>query len=157
MPRRPPHELRAAGTGRQDDGAVSTLLVSTCPGPPVCRAVHTYLFVDGLDVIARSDDRMVGLGPDLLLRPGGPLCPTDAPREVEVAAEAGPEPGPDRLTVRIRLRGGTVVWSGLAYPGPGGDPVEEIRFHLTQYLAEIERAGAAARERPANSPPGSPG
>ncbi|MEU3246350.1 hypothetical protein [Streptomyces sp. NPDC006875] len=76
----------------------------------------------GPDAIARSDGRMVGLGPYLLLRPGGPLCPTDAPREVEVAAGAGPEPGPDRLTVRIRLRGGTVVRSGLAYPGPYGIP-----------------------------------
>jgi hypothetical protein len=30
--------------------------------------VHTYLFVDGLDVVARSDSRMAGLDPRRLLR-----------------------------------------------------------------------------------------
>jgi hypothetical protein len=58
--------------------------------------VHTYLFVDGLEVVARSDDRMAGLAPGQLLRPGGPLYPTDTPRHVEVAAEQQPEPGLDR-------------------------------------------------------------
>ncbi|MFJ2592921.1 hypothetical protein [Streptomyces erythrochromogenes] len=71
MPRRSPRKLRAGAPGSPGD-AVSTLLISTCPGPPVCTAVHTYLFVDGLDVITRSDRRMAGLAPGLLLRPGGP-------------------------------------------------------------------------------------
>ncbi|MFE0517028.1 hypothetical protein [Streptomyces sp. NPDC058964] len=55
--------------------------------------MHTYLFVDGLDLVARSDSRMVGLGPMRLLRPGGPLYPTDMPRTVDVAAEDQPGPG----------------------------------------------------------------
>ncbi|MFF3939206.1 hypothetical protein [Streptomyces phaeofaciens] len=148
MPRRSPRVLRATVPDRHGDGAVSTLLVSACPGPPVCAAVHTYLFVDGLDVVARSDSRMAGLGPGRLLRPGGPLYPADGPRVVEVAAREQPEPGPDRLTVRIRLRGETVIWSGLMYPGPDGRPVEEVRFRLEQYLGEVERAYAAAKEHP---------
>jgi hypothetical protein len=106
--------------------------------------VHTYLFVDGLEVVARSDDRMAGLAPGQLLRPGGPLYPTDTPRHVEVAAQQQPEPGPDRLTVRIRLRGGTVIWSDLMYPGPDGRVVEEVRFSLEQYVGEIERAYAVS-------------
>ncbi|WP_374773416.1 hypothetical protein OG756_10425 [Streptomyces sp. NBC_01310] len=110
MPRRSPRKLRAGAPGSPRD-AVNTLLISTCPGPPACTAVHTYLFVDGLDVITRSDSRMAGLDPGLLLRPGGPLHPTDTPRTVDVAAEEDPERGPDRLTVRVRLRGETVVWS----------------------------------------------
>ncbi|MGJ5805101.1 hypothetical protein ACSCB1_39295 [Streptomyces europaeiscabiei] len=128
---------------------MSSLLVSACPGSPTCTAVHTYLFVDGLDVITRSDSRMVGLGPRRLLRPGGPLYPTDMPCTVDVATlkqpEAGPEaePEPDRLTIRVRLRGETVIWSDLAYPGFDGRPVEEVRFGLEQYLGEIERAYAA--------------
>ncbi|MET7733943.1 hypothetical protein ABZT02_21610 [Streptomyces sp. NPDC005402] len=100
--------------------------------------MHTYLFVDGLDVVARSDSRMAGLGPERLLRPGGPLWPTDMPRTVEVAAEE--QPGPDRLTLRVRLRGETVIWSDLLYPGADGRPVEYVRFRLEQYLGEIERA-----------------
>ncbi|QFR02807.1 hypothetical protein F9278_25780 [Streptomyces phaeolivaceus] len=103
-------------------------------------------------MITRGDSGMVGLGPERLLRPGGPLCPTDMPRTVEVATRARPEPGPtpesDTLTVRIRLRGGTVIWSGLAYPGPDGGPVEEARFDLAQYLGEIGRAYAALVGRP---------
>ncbi|WP_319054314.1 hypothetical protein [Streptomyces europaeiscabiei] len=130
---------------------MSSLLVSACPGSPTCTAVHTYLFVDGLDVITRSDSRMVGLGPRRLLRPGGPLYPTDMPCTVDVATlkqpeagpEAEPEPEPDRLTIRVRLRGETVIWSDLAYPGFDGRPVEEVRFRLEQYLGEIERAYAA--------------
>ncbi|MEJ8644849.1 hypothetical protein WKI68_33480 [Streptomyces sp. MS1.HAVA.3] len=123
--------------------AVSTLLVSACPGPPPCAAVHTFLFVDGLDVVARSDSRMAGLDPRQLLRPGGPLYPTDTPRTVDVAAEDQPEPGPDRLAVRVRLRGETVIWSDLMYPGPEDRGVEEVHFRLEQYLGEVERAYAA--------------
>ncbi|MET9382206.1 hypothetical protein ABZY09_14280 [Streptomyces sp. NPDC002928] len=70
------------------------LFISTCLGPPACAAVHTYLFVDGLEVVARSDSRMAGLGARLL-RPGGPLYPTDRPCNVDVAAQEQPEPGPD--------------------------------------------------------------
>ncbi|MBZ3906710.1 MULTISPECIES: hypothetical protein [Streptomyces] len=148
MPRRAPRELRAGGSGGQAGGAVSTLLVGACPGPPACTSVHTYLFVDGLDMITRSDSGMAGLAPEWLLRPGGPLCPTDMPRTVEVATRIRPEPAPDTLTVRIRLRGDTVVWSGTAYPGPDGGPVEEVRFGLEQYLGEIERAYGALVDRP---------
>ncbi|WP_405766314.1 hypothetical protein OG539_13705 [Actinacidiphila glaucinigra] len=121
---------------------MSSLLIGTCPGRPECVAVHTYLFVDGLDVVARSDSRMAGLDPRRLLRPGGPLHPADMPHEVEVAAEEQPEPGPDRLSIRVRLRGRTVIWSGLQYPGDDGKAVEEVRFRLEQYLGEIERAYA---------------
>ncbi|GGT18895.1 hypothetical protein GCM10010271_22620 [Streptomyces kurssanovii] len=138
----------------QSDRTVSTLLISACPGPSACTAVHTYLFVDGLDVVARSDSRMAGLDPTRLLRPGGPLCPTDTPRTVDVAAQEQPEPGPDRLTIRVELRGGTVVWSDLMYPGADGRPVEEVRFGLAQYLSEVERAYAASRNRTGTGPDG---
>ncbi|MFD5621045.1 hypothetical protein [Streptomyces yangpuensis] len=147
MPRRSPRELRAPVSGGRS-GALGTLLVGACPGPPVCTAVHTHLFVDGLDVITRSDSRMAGLAPGLLLRPGGPLHPADTPRTVDVAAPEGPDPGPDRLTVRVRLRGGTVVWSDLMYPGADGVVVEEVRFRLDQYLGEIGRAYAALHGPP---------
>jgi hypothetical protein len=52
------------------------------------------------------------------------------------------------LTVRVKLRGETVVWSDLMYPGPDGRPIEEVRFRLAQYLGEVERAYAALRDRP---------
>ena len=129
------------------DDSVSTLLVGACPGPPVCVAVHTYLYVDGLDLVARSDSRMAGLEPRRLLRPGGPLYPTDTPCTVDVASQVRPEPGPDTLTVRVRLRGETVVWSDLMYPGPDGRVIEEVRFRLEQYLGEVERAYAAVTDQ----------
>ncbi|WP_406263987.1 hypothetical protein OH779_13005 [Actinacidiphila glaucinigra] len=83
------------------------------------------------------------------------------PREVEVAAEEQPGPGPDRLSIRLRLRGGTVIWSGLMYPGDDGSAVEEVSFRREQYLAEIERAYAVATAgrramRPRSSVPGEP-
>ncbi|KOU24509.1 hypothetical protein ADK51_16500 [Streptomyces sp. WM6368] len=124
------------------------MLISACPGPPACTAVHTYLFVDGLDVVARSDSRMAGLDPGQLLRPGGPLYPADMPRKVDVAAEEQPEPGPDRLTIRIRLRGETVIWSDVMYPDPVDGVIEEVHFHLRQYLGEVERAYAALQSLP---------
>ncbi|MEU4611010.1 hypothetical protein [Streptomyces umbrinus] len=127
---------------------MSTLLISACPGPPACAAVHTYLFVDGLDVITRSDSRMAGLDPRRLLRPGGPLYPTDMPCTVDVATQEHPEPGPDRLTILVRLRGETVTWSDLMYPGPDDRPIEEVRFRLKQYLSEVERAFAALQDGP---------
>ncbi|CAM5395613.1 hypothetical protein SAVIM338S_01924 [Streptomyces avidinii] len=114
----------------------------------MCTAVHTYLFIDGLDLVARSDSGMAGLDPRRLLRPGGPLHPADMPREARLAAQVGPDPGPDGLTVRIRLRGGTVIWSGLMYPGPDGGLVEEVRFRLDQYMGEVQRAYAALADRP---------
>ena len=138
----------------QSDGAVSTLLISACPGPPTCAAVHTYLFVDGLDVVARSDTRMFGLDPSRLLRPGGPLYPTDTPCTVDVATQEQSEPAPDGLTVQVRLRGDTVIWSGLMYPGPDGRPIEEVRFRLEQYLGEVERAYAVLKRPSSASSPG---
>ncbi|MFG2231985.1 hypothetical protein ACGFNX_18585 [Streptomyces sp. NPDC048723] len=143
MPRRSPRALRATAPDRHSDSETSTLLIGACPGPPVCAAVHTYLFVDGLDVVARSDSRMVGLGPRQLLRPGGPLYPTDMPRRAVVATEEQPGSEPDRLTVRVRLRGETVIWSDLMFPGPDDTTINEVRFHLDPYLGEIERAYAA--------------
>ncbi|MFG2378798.1 hypothetical protein ACGFY9_46040 [Streptomyces sp. NPDC048504] len=125
---------------------MSTLLISACPGPPTCAAVHTYLFVDGLDMVTRSDSRMAGLDPRRLLRPGGPLYPTDTPRTVDVATQEQPEPGPGRLAIQVRLRGETVIWSDLMYPGPDGRPIEEIRFRLEQYLSEVERAYAVLKD-----------
>lgn len=80
--------------------------------------------------------------------PGGPLYPTDMPRWVDLAAQVRPEPGPRRLTVRVRLRGDTVVWSGLMYPGADGGPVEEVRFRLEQYVGEVERAYATSHTHP---------
>ncbi|MFB6620169.1 hypothetical protein ACIGFK_09155 [Streptomyces sp. NPDC085524] len=151
MPRRPPRSLRAAAPGGRGATATSTLLLSACPGPPVCTAVHTFLFVDGLDLVARSDSRMAGIDPVLLLRPGGPLQPADSPRTVDVAALVRPGQGPETLSLRIRLRGGTVIWSDLMYPGRDGGVVGEVRFRAEQYLGEIDRAYAAARnaaERP---------
>lgn len=126
---------------------MSTLLISACPGHSACTAVHTYLFVDGLDMVSRTDSRMAGLDPNWLLRPGGPLYPTDMLCAVDVAAQEQPEPGPDRLGIQVRLRGATVIWSGLAYPGLDGGVIEEARFHLTQYLGEIERAYVALADR----------
>ncbi|MET7696805.1 hypothetical protein [Streptomyces sp. NPDC005485] len=133
---------------------MSTLLISACPGPPTCAAVHTYLFVDGLDVVARSDSRMVGLDPSRLLRPGGPLYPTDTPGTVDVASQEQSDPEPGGLTVRVRLRGETVIWSGLMYPGPDGRPIEEVHFRLEQYLGEVERAYAALKGPSSISSPG---
>ncbi|MEU4091286.1 hypothetical protein [Streptomyces sp. NPDC026673] len=153
MPRRSPREIRATALDGQGGGGVSTLLISACPGQPVCAAVHTYLFVDGLDMVARSDGGMAGLDPRRLLRPGGPLYPTDVPCQVEMAAQELPEPGPGRLTIRVRLRGETVIWSDLMYPGLDGGAVEEVRFRLDQYLGEVGRAYAACRDRP-GSPAG---
>ncbi|MFI8454567.1 hypothetical protein [Kitasatospora sp. NPDC085464] len=127
---------------RQERDPVSTLLVGVCPGPPVCRAVHTYLFVDGLDVIARSHDGAAGGHPSRLLRPGGPLHPADQPRSVELGTQGQ---GPDTalaVRIRVRLRGRTVFWSDLMYPGADGRVIEEVRFDLAQYLAEIERSYA---------------
>jgi hypothetical protein len=86
---------------------------------------------------------MAGLDPRRLLRPGGPLYPTDMPCTVDVATQEQPESGPDRLAIRVRLRGETVVWSDLMYPGLDGRPIEEVRFRLEQYLGEVERAYAA--------------
>lgn len=140
----------------QGDDAVSTLLISACPGPPPCAAVHTYLFVDGLDVVARSDSSMAGLDPRRLLRPGGPLYPTDMPCKVDVAAQEQPEPGPGRLTIRLRLRGETVIWSDLAYPGLDGKPIEKVRFCLEQYPGEVERAYTALKDQLV-IPPSEPG
>ncbi|MFI5884879.1 hypothetical protein [Streptomyces sp. NPDC051554] len=125
---------------------MSTLLISACPGQPTCAAVHTYLFVDGLDMVTRSDSRMAGLDPRRLLRPGGPLYPTDTQRTVDVATQEQPKPGPGRLTIQVRLRGETVIWSDLMYPGPDGRPIEEIRFRLEQYLGEVERAYAVLKD-----------
>lgn len=133
---------------RQNDGPVSTLLISACPGLWACAAVHTYLFIDGLDVVARSDSRMAGLSPRRLLHPGGPLYPTDMPRKLDVAAQEQPEPGPGRLTIRVQLRGETVIWSDLMYPGLDGRVIEEVRFRLDQYLGEVERAYAALKDHP---------
>lgn len=140
--------MRAAAPDGQSDDAVSTLLIGACPGPPACTAVHTYLFVDGLDVITRSDSRMAGLDPRRLIRPGGPLYPTDMPSTVAVATQEQPDPEPDRLTIRVRLRGDTVIWSDLTYPGPDARPIEEVRFRLEQYLGEVERAYAALKDCP---------
>jgi hypothetical protein len=68
------------------------------------------------------------------------------PRTVDVATQEHTEPEPGRLTIRVRLRGKTVIWSDLMYPGPDGRPVEEIRFRLEQYLGEVERAYAALKD-----------
>ncbi|MPY40242.1 hypothetical protein FNH04_10050 [Streptomyces phyllanthi] len=91
---------------------------------------------------------MAGLDPRRLLRPGGPLYPTDMPRIVDVATQEQPEPGRDKLTIRVRLRGETVIWSDLMYPGLDGRPIEEVRFRLEQYLGEVERAYAALQGHP---------
>ncbi|MGW4232403.1 hypothetical protein ACWEF9_24460 [Streptomyces sp. NPDC004980] len=111
--------------------------------------MHTYLFVDGLEMIGRSDSRAVGLRPDELLRPGGPLYPGDASRSVLVASRGRPDSGSAEVHIRVRLRGGTVVWSELTYPGLDHGVVEEVRFDLEQYVGEIERAyGVRARSAP---------
>lgn len=131
--------VRAAPTDRSGCHPVSTLLVSVCPGPPICSAEHTYLFVDGLDFIARSNSGAVGGHPSHLLRPAGPLYPTEQRRTVQIATQdeaAGGSPG---IEVRVRLRGQIVIWSDLMYPDADGRVVEETRFHLSQYLGEIER------------------
>ncbi len=57
--------------------------------------------------------------------------------------------GPEELRIRVRLRGATVIWTDLVYPGPEDGPTEEARFDLGQYTAEIHRARACL--------PGSPG
>ena len=91
---------------------------------------------------------MAGLDPRRLLRPGGPLYPRDMPCTVDVATQEQPEPGPDRLTIRVGLRGETVIWSDLMYPGLDGRPIEGVRFRLEQYLGEVDRAYAALQDHP---------
>ncbi|MFJ5231173.1 hypothetical protein ACIQBJ_14915 [Kitasatospora sp. NPDC088391] len=115
---------------------LGTLLIGTCPGPPACGALHSYLFVDGLDLITRTNATALGAPPADLLRPGGPLHPTDRPRTVRVTV------ADDDAEVRfqLHLRGRTVIWSDLAYPDADGHLVEEVRFDLPRYLAELERA-----------------
>ncbi|WP_457029472.1 hypothetical protein [Kitasatospora sp. P5_F3] len=134
--------VRAALTDRLERGAVSLLLIGVCPGIPLCGAVHTYLFVDGLDLITRSNAHAVGGPPSQLLRPGGPLYPTDRARTVGVAVQDEASGGEAGVEVRIRLRGKVVIWSDLMYPGVDGGVVGEVRFDLRQYLAEIERGYA---------------
>lgn len=138
MPRKSPRLVRAGLSDRQVHDSISTLLVTACPGPPVCGAVHTYLFVDGLDLIARGYSGAAGDHPSQLLRPGGPLYPTDQARSVDVAAR---EQGftASALCIRIRLRGQTVLWDGLMYPGADDRVIEEVRFDLAQYLAAIDQ------------------
>ncbi|WP_329208937.1 hypothetical protein OG257_18945 [Streptomyces sp. NBC_00683] len=112
--------------------------------------MHTYLFVDGLDVIGRSDSGAVGLRPDTLLRPGGPLYPADAARSVGVASSQGHSGSdPATLHIRVRLRGATVVWSELMYPGLDDGVIEEVCFDLEQYVGEIERAYGLCATDPA--------
>ncbi|MFB7368952.1 hypothetical protein ACFC0D_03810 [Streptomyces sp. NPDC056222] len=139
MPRKSPRLVRARLSDRQGHDAVSTLLVTACPGPPMCSAVHTYLYVDGLDLIARSFDGATGGHPNQLLRPGGPLYPTDQARNVDVAAQGQGTDAAPTVCIRIRLRGRTVIWGNLMYPGADDGVIEEVRFDLPQYLAEIER------------------
>ncbi|MFE2413195.1 hypothetical protein ACFXDE_33125 [Kitasatospora sp. NPDC059408] len=139
MPRRSPRPVRAGPAGRQGHGPVGTLLITACPGPPTCSAVHTYLFVDGLDLIARTHDGATGGHPGRLLRPAGPLYPSDQARQVHVATHGqGPDAAP-AVGIRIRLRGRTVVWDGLMYPDARDRIIEEVRFDAAQYLTEIER------------------
>ncbi|BAJ32928.1 MULTISPECIES: hypothetical protein [Kitasatospora] len=85
---------------------ISTLLLGVCPGPPQCTATHTYLFVDGLDLISRSNVNARGAVPGRLLRPGGQLWPTDRARTVDVM-----EAGRGRKWVRQSGSGGG-WWSG---------------------------------------------
>jgi hypothetical protein len=129
MPRRSPHVLRTALPDLRSRDSTSTLFVSSCPGPRACSAVHTYLFVDGLDVITRGDSRVLGPHPRQLLRPGGPLYPTDAARRVRVASLDPSEPDAGGLDIRVRLQGETVIWSDLMYPGRQSRVAEEVRFH----------------------------
>ncbi|MGX1886590.1 hypothetical protein [Streptomyces sp. NPDC055287] len=102
--------------------------------------MHTYLFVDGLDLIARSNSSVMGMHPEELLRPGGPLYPTDAARSVRLASQEHSESGSLELHIRVRLRGETVVWSELMCPGRDHGVIEEACFDLGQYVGEIERA-----------------
>ncbi|RMI28875.1 hypothetical protein EBN03_28715 [Nocardia stercoris] len=102
--------------------------------------MHTYLFVDGLDFITRSNSRAVGGHPSQLLRPGGPLYPTEQARTAQVAEQDETSSDSSGVEVRVKLRGQTVIWSDLMYPGADDQVVEEVRFDLSQYLAEIERA-----------------
>ncbi|MFF2520382.1 hypothetical protein [Streptomyces sp. NPDC058086] len=118
---------------------MSTLLITACPGPPTCGTVHTYLFVDGLDVIARTYNGAAGGHPSQLLRPGGPLYPTDQARSVDVATYGQGSHTVAAVGIRIRLRKQTVIWGDLMYPGAEDRVIEEVRFDLAQYLAEIER------------------
>ncbi|MGZ2356675.1 hypothetical protein LRE75_08245 [Streptomyces sp. 372A] len=91
-------------------------------------------------MIARSHSGAVGLHPRRLLRPGGPLYPTDVVRDVGVASSGPSEPEAGGVVVRVRLQGETVVWTDLQYPDLQGRLVDEVRFDLGQYLGEIERA-----------------
>jgi hypothetical protein len=139
MPHRPPRTVRANQIDHPSHAAVSTLLISACPGPPLCRAVHTYLFVDGLDLITRSVNGAAGASPRQLLRPGGPLYPTDQEHTADVA-DTDSTNGSLSVNILVGLRGQTVIWSNLMYPGRDSQVVEEVRFELGQYIGEIERA-----------------
>ncbi|MFE0517029.1 hypothetical protein [Streptomyces sp. NPDC058964] len=48
----------------------------------------------------------------------------------------------------MRLRGETVIWSDLMYPGLDGRAIDEVHFRLEQYLGEVERAYAALKDHP---------
>ncbi|MEU3793043.1 hypothetical protein AB0F07_25105 [Streptomyces fructofermentans] len=157
MPRRPARGIRGGAPGSRSR-AISSLLIGVCPGPPACSGAHTQLFVDGLDLVARSRSGAAGLCPCRLLRPGGPLHPSDAPRTVRVASppplappfggrpDTGPDHGcggePGGLDITVRLRGELVVWADLMFPDDSGRVVEEVRFRLGPYLGEIGRVYA---------------
>ena len=105
----------------------------------MCDTVHTYLFVDGLDLIARTYNGATGCHPTQLLRPGGPLYPTDQARSVDVATYGQGFNTVSVVGFRILLRRQTVIWRDLMYPGAEDRSIAEVRFDLPQYLAEIER------------------
>ncbi|WP_329112285.1 hypothetical protein [Streptomyces sp. NBC_01353] len=90
-------------------------------------------------MIARSFNGATGDHPHQLLRPGGPLYPTDQARSVDVATQGQGTNAASAVCIRIRLRGQTVIWGDLMYPDADDRVIEEVRFDLTQYLAEIER------------------
>ena len=97
--------------------------------------------VDVLDL--HANDR--GVDPDDLLPPlSGLLLPTSEGRTVIVGVCSCGEAGCGSLSMRVRRRGGTVLWE------PADDAREEtlerpFAFDLVQYLDELDRA---AGDRP---------
>src|SRR5581483_10020572 len=135
MPRRSPGALRA-DPAHSTANRLSSLRITVCPCPPSCDGRHTQLHIDGTELIAATNPELRGLDPDRVLRPGGPLYPADHPHHAGLAylPDSCGMPKSHGLTVRIRLRGYRVTWSGLFYQDFDGRLIEQVQFDLGDYL-----------------------
>ena len=108
----------------------------------MCTGFHGQIYIDGTEIIAATNPELRGLDPDTLLRPGGPLYPADYERHAGIAYLSGGCGVPEchGMTVRIRLAGDAVIWSGMFYQDFDGKLVEQVRFDLGDYLRILAEA-----------------